>query len=312
MSRLAAISVDLDSLTHYCRIQGLPESSLSAEANELVATKAIPRFLELFERARVPATFFVIGSDLHSTELVSALRQSHGAGVELANHSFSHDYALSRRSAGEIEADLRQCHDELVAKVGVAPVGFRAPGYTLTPAMLSAVVALGYQYDSSTYPAAPYYLLKASVMGALQVLGRPSKAILDSPKVLTAPRVPYRPSAAAPYRRGQAPLVELPMAVSPIARVPFIGTLATSLPWLFVEATFRRLRHDALLNFELHAIDVLDASDGMPAELSAQQRDLRVPVAQKLKRLATLFSWLAEDREPVTLATAAQRLSATL
>ena len=310
--RLAALSVDLDSLPHYCRIQGVPESALSEEAQALVATKAIPRYLELFAQAKVPATFFVIGSDLGCLELVQALKASHSAGVELANHSFSHDYALSRRPAAQIEADLKQCEDAMVSTLGVKPVGFRAPGYTMTAAMLAAVQARGYSYDSSAFPAAPYYAAKASVMAVLQVVGRPSRAVLDSPKVLLAPRVPYRPSSSNPYARGSAPLVELPMSVSPWARVPFIGTFATSMPWPVVEATFRRLRHDQLFNFELHAVDVLDVSDGIAPQLASQQRDLRVPVAQKLKRLSTLFSWLAEDREAVTLEQAARRLSPSL
>jgi hypothetical protein len=134
--------------------------------------------------------------------------------------------------------------------------------------------------------------------------------VLDSPKVLLAPRVPYRPSVSNPYARGECPLIELPMAVSPWARVPFIGTFATSMPWAVVEAVFRRLRHDAFFNFELHAIDVLDVSDGISAQLASQQRDLRIPVATKMQRLARLFSWLAEDREAVTLATASQRFAA--
>lgn len=310
--RLAAVSVDLDSLPHYCRIQAVPESALSDEAQALVATKAIPRYLELFAQAKIPATFFVIGSDLGSKGLAQALKTAHSAGVELANHSFSHDYALSRRSAADIEADLRQCEDAMLSQLGVKPVGFRAPGYTMSAAMLEAVQARGYVYDSSAFPAAPYYAAKATVMAVLQVAGRPSRAVLDSPKVLLAPRVPYRPSSKNPYSRGSSRVVELPMSVSPWARVPFIGTFATTLPWAVVEATFRRLRHDELFNFELHAVDVLDVSDGIAPQLAAQQRDLRVPVAKKLKRLSTLFSWLTEDREAVTLEQAARRLSPSL
>ena len=305
--RLAAISVDLDSLGHYLRIQGLPETLLDDDARALVARKAVPRFLELFARAKVPATFFVIGADLASTELQAALTTAHAQGVELASHSFSHDYAISRRSRADIEADLARC-EEALARLGVTPEGFRAPGYTMTPALLQAVAARGYQYDSSAYPAVPYYLAKAGVMATLATLGRPSKAILDSPKVLLAPRVPYRPSLEAPYSRGASPLIELPMSVAPVTRIPFIGTFATLMPWPLVELTFRSLRHDALFNFELHAIDVLDESDGIPAALVRQQRDVRVPVSTKMERLGRLFSWLADDREPVTLAQAAQRL----
>ncbi|MCU0695864.1 MAG: polysaccharide deacetylase family protein [Myxococcaceae bacterium] len=311
-SRLASISVDLDSLGHYCRIQGLPESVLDERARELVATAAIPRFLELFASVGAPATFFVIASDLGGEALPAALKTAAGAGVELASHSFSHDYALSRRPRADIEADLRKAHEAIVTATGQTPVGFRAPGYTLSAAMLQAVAALGYRYDSSTFPAAPYWTAKAAVMTALATLGRPSRAILDSPRVLLAPRVAYRPSLDDPYRRGTAPLVELPMAVSPIVRMPFIGTFATSMPWPLVEGTFRRLRRDRHLNFELHAIDVLDASDGIPEVLARQQRDVAVPVREKLRRLKTLFTWLGDDRERVTLATAAARLSETL
>jgi peptidoglycan/xylan/chitin deacetylase (PgdA/CDA1 family) len=306
--RLSAISVDLDSLPHYCRIQGLPESLLDDAARRLVADKAIPRFLELFAQARVPATFFVIGADLALPGMPAALRQALQAGVELASHSDSHDYALSRRTQADVEADLARCDAALVEATGVAPRGFRAPGYTLSPALLGAVAARGYEYDSSAFPAAPYYLAKASVMGALAALGRPSRAVLDSPKVLLAPREPYRPSLAAPYRRGDAPLVELPVSVAPGSRLPFIGTFATSLPWALVELTFRTLRHDALVNFELHAVDVLDATDGIPPALARQQRDLAVPVKTKLARLGTLFRWLSEDREALTVLEAARRL----
>ena len=305
--RLSALSVDLDSLPHYCRIQGLPDTLLDERARGLVATRAIPRLLELFAQCNAPATFFVIGADVALPGMQAALRASAAAGVELASHSYSHDYALSRRSAGEIEADLVRC-EEALRTVDATPHGFRAPGYTLTPALLQAVAARGYEYDSSAFPATPYYLAKGSVMGALSALGRPSRAILDSPRVLLAPRTPYRPSLSAPYSRGEASLVELPMAVAPVTRLPFIGTFATSMPWLLVEATFRSLRRDALFNFELHALDVLDATDGVPAELVRQQRDLQVPVKVKLERLGKLFAWLGADRDRVTVLEAARRL----
>lgn len=306
--RLSAISVDLDSLPHYCRIQGLPETLLDDDARALVARVAIPRLLELFNGK--PATFFVIGEDVRLPGMKRALSDALGAGVELASHSDSHDYAISRWSQDAIEADLRRAEAAL-AEVGATVRGFRAPGYTLSPALLKAVAARGYEYDSSTFPAVPYYLAKAGVMGALEILRRPSRAILDSPRVLGAPRTPYRPSLDAPYSRGDAPLIELPMAVAPLTRLPFIGTFATSLPWPLVEATYRAMRGDTFFNFELHAIDVVDETDGVPPQLVRQQRDLRVKASEKLKRLRALFGWLADDRDPVTVLDAARKLRTT-
>lgn len=311
--RLASISVDLDSLPHYCRIHGLPESLLDARARGLVYSTAVPRFRELFASVGVPGTFFAIGEDVEADAgAAAALRSAHEGGVEVASHSYSHDYALTRRAPERIREDLRRADEVLAAATGVRPVGFRAPGYTLNAALYAATEELGYRYGSSAFPAAPYYTAKAAVMGALALMGRPSRAVLDSPRVLLSPRTPYRPDPAQPYRRGSGAVLELPMAVTPGVRFPFIGTFATTLPLPAVRAAYRSLAGDPLLNFELHAVDVLGAEDGIPPELLRQQRDLRVPVAHKLERLRTLFGWLKSDSEVVTLRDAAAWLAGTV
>lgn len=311
--RLASLSVDLDSLPHYCRIHGLPESLLDARARGLVYSTAVPRLRELFASVGVPGTFFAIGEDVEADAgAAAALRSAHEAGVEVASHSYSHDYALTRRTPESIREDLRRADEVLEAATGVRPVGFRAPGYTLNAALYAATVERGYRYGSSAFPAAPYYTAKAAVMGALALLGRPSRAVLDSPRVLLSPRTPYRPDPAQPYRRGSGAVLELPMAVTPGVRFPFIGTFATTLPLPAVRAAYRSLGRDAFFNFELHAVDVLGAEDGIPPELVRQQRDLRVPVAHKLERLRTLFGWLKADSDVVTLRDAAAWLAGTV
>ncbi|WNG24769.1 polysaccharide deacetylase family protein [Cystobacter fuscus] len=308
--RLASISVDLDSLPHYCRIHGLPESLLDARARRLVYTTAVPRLLELLAQVGVPGTLFAIGEDVAGDALAAGvLREARAAGVEVASHSYSHDYALTRRSPDAIREDLRRADEVLEAVTGVRPEGFRAPGYTLNAALYAAMVERGYRYGSSTFPATPYYAAKAAVMGALAVLRRPSRAVLDSPRVLLAPRTPYWPEPARPYTRGTGAVLELPMTVVPGVRLPFIGTFVTTLPLLAVEAAYRACHEDVFFNLELHAVDVLDADDGIPPELVRQQRDLRVPASRKLERLRTIFQWLRADRDVVTLRNAAVQLA---
>ena len=48
--------------------------------------------------------------------------------------------------------------------------------------------------------------------------------MLTDPRALVAPPEPYRPDLARPWQRGGAPLIELPIAVTPGLRVPAIGT----------------------------------------------------------------------------------------
>src|SRR6185436_4563133 len=107
---------------------------------------------------------------------------------------------------------------------GRAPVGLRAPGYEVSAEVIDHLCARGYRYDSSAYPAVPYYLAKAAIMGAMRLLGRKSGSILGSPAVLRAPLDPYQPSAHDPYRAGDQPLIEAPITVTPALRVPVIGT----------------------------------------------------------------------------------------
>ncbi len=311
--RLASISVDLDSLPHYCRIHGLPESLLDARARTLVHAVAVPRFRALLDGLGVPGTFFAIGEDLESDPGAAAgMRAAHAAGIEVASHSHAHDYALTRRGPSAIREDLARADAAILATTGARPEGFRAPGYSLNADLYAATVEQGYRYGSSAFPAAPYYAAKAAVMGALALVGRPSRSVLDTPRVLLAPRVPYRPDPARPYQRGTGSVLELPMSVTPGVRFPFIGTFATTLPLPALRAAWHACRRDAFFNFELHGVDVLDASDGIPPELVRQQRDLRVSAARKLERLREILGWLKAERDVVTLREAAGRFSATL
>ena len=305
----AAISVDLDGLVHYARIHGIPGSALDDRAHSLHLAVALPRFLALFERFGIPATLFVIGEDVGtpgSTSLEAAAR----AGHELASHSHTHPYALARAPEDEVDRELSRAEDALRGVSGSRPVGFRAPGYALSATMLGTLARRGYRYDASVFPAAPYYLAKAAVLGAMALAGRRSAAVLDRPGVLLAPRRPYRPALEAPYQRGDAPLLELPMSVTPLLRLPFFGTLVTTAPWTLVRRAYRAVAADAFLSLELHAVDLLDAEDGIPAELVRVQRDLAVPVDRKERRLADVLAWISRDFTFTTLAGSATALGA--
>jgi peptidoglycan-N-acetylglucosamine deacetylase len=307
--RLASISVDLDSLPHYCRIHGLDEGLLDERAQRLVYEVAIPRYLELFGALGVKATFFAVGEDLHDAENARSLRRAYAAGMEIGNHSLSHDYALSRRTRAEIQAELTGGEEAIHAAVGERPLGFRAPGYTLSAELYRALSDRRYAYDSSAFPATPYYAAKAVAMAALRASGRRSHAILDTPRVLLAPRRAYHPDPSNPYARGGGRVLELPIATAPFARLPFIGTFAAALPQAVVRATYSSLRREPHFNFELHGIDVLDVGDGIPDALAARQRDVRVSTRTRTARLRSVLQWIQDDFEVVTLLEAARRLA---
>lgn len=313
MHRICAISIDLDPIPSYYRIHGL--SAPPEELRALVMRRCVPRFAEILARHDIPATFFVVAEDLDVSARGAEARASRAlladlvaAGHELGNHSYSHPYNLARLSAERIAEELGRAH-ELVGEVaGGAPAGFRAPGYDVSAEIFDELGNLGYKYDSSVFPAPAYYAAKAAVLGAMTLLRRQSGAVLTNPRALAAPGDPYRPAPRAPWRTGQATLVELPVAVTPRLRVPAIGTSLLIAPEWLRGRLLRAMRGRPFFNLELHGIDLADAEeDGIPGELVDRQPDLQIPLSEKQRALEAILDRLRLDYRFETLDQVASR-----
>jgi hypothetical protein len=311
MTKHCAVSIDLDAAGCYYRIHGLGQPP--RELEHIIQQRALPRAAQLFARHGIHVTWFVVGRDADGDAVApdrearagnaDRLRALAAQGDELGNHSYSHPYELARWSAPDVDAEIAGCDRVLRAITGKSPRGFRAPGYDLSPAMLESLAARGYRYDSSIFPAPAYYAAKAAVMGVLALAGRPSGAVLTNPRALVAPTDPYRPAMAAPWRRGQAPVVELPVAVTPWTRLPAIGTSLLVAPAALRSRILGAMERRPFFNFELHGIDFSDAEqDGIPGELVDRQPDLRLPIAEKLARLDAILDELARTWTFATLA----------
>jgi peptidoglycan/xylan/chitin deacetylase (PgdA/CDA1 family) len=278
--RLCAVSVDLDEIPNYFAIHGLAEPS--GAARTLVYDVAIDRLRELAGDMAIPMTFFAIGSDLARVEAAEQLREARDAGFEIANHSLDHRYDFVRLGKAEIRRQVGEGMRAIERAVDERPVGFRAPGYTVTGEVFEVLAQLGVEYDSSVFPCPAYWGAKAAALLAIAARGRRSRSILDTPAVLLAPTRPYR--VGEPYWRRGTGLLELPVQVTRGARLPFFGTSITMGGPAFARGLARMCVGEPLVNLELHGIDVLDAADGLEP-LRAHQPDVRVPLRRKMEAL---------------------------
>lgn len=312
MSGYFAVSIDLDGLGCYYRIHGLGEPP--AALAQVVLARALPRAVSLFDSLGLRVTWFVIGRDVdpahadgHAAAHLLAARAR--AGDELGNHSYSHPYALARLPPSEQRAELARCDAVLRELGGARVLGFRSPGYDLSPGLAATLAELGYAYDSSIFPTPPYYLAKAAVLAGQRVAGRHSGAVLTEPRALLAPRQPYLLDSQRPWRRGGGPLVELPIAVTPRLRLPVIGTSLLLAPRWGWRPLLDALAFDPVVNLELHGLDFADAEeDELPRELVARQPDLRLPWQAKRERLESCLRVLARHRTAATLAELAEKV----
>ncbi len=304
---LASLSVDLDEIDCYTAIHGL--DAPEGEARRAIYARAIPRFERLFAEEGVKATFFVIGRDLETSGNDAVVRRLHEAGHEIANHSQSHFYDLTRKPRETIFEEVARGQEAIERATGERPSGFRAPGYTITDTVYDALGELGYDYDSSVFPCAPYYAAKAAALGVIALRGRRSHSILDDPRVLVAPADPYR--VGRPYFRRGDGLLELPIGVTSVAtgRLPYIGTTLTLGGPRLATTLTRLMRGRPLVNLEMHGIDLSDAEEDGLAFLAPHQHDLRRTAAQKETALRAAIRALRDGgAEIVRLDEAARRL----
>jgi hypothetical protein len=307
-----AVSVDLDPLRCYYGIHGLGDAP--ATLVDVVMRKALPRFAAVFARHEIPATLFVVGEDVALRSAIGRdeLGRLAAAGHEIGNHSQTHPYELARMSEDQIDRELEAAEEVLVEIAGGPIVGFRSPGYDLSPTLLRVLERRGYHYDSSVFPSWPYYLAKAGVLATMALTGRMSKSVIGDPRALVAPTEPYRPGRS-PWARGDSSVVELPVTVTRGLRFPGIGTWILTAPPRLRYFLLDRLRARSFFNFELHGLDLLDAEeDGIPAVLVEKQPDLRVPLSKKLAALEATLDRLRLDYEFVTLAHMAQIVARSL
>lgn len=87
-------------------------------------------------------------------------------GHEIGNHSFNHEPWLPTYTRAEIFTELSRAQTAIEAATGHVPVGFRAPGYAISPAILEVFAELGFEYDCSSLPtfigplARTYYFMR--------------------------------------------------------------------------------------------------------------------------------------------------------
>lgn len=142
-------TVDTEDWFHANYEKGLFEKHTSMEST---VEANIERYLELFERYQVKATFFVLGSIAkHHSEMVRKIaRQGH----EIASHGYNH-LLVYEQTPQEFREDVHKSKILLEDIVGKEVTGYRAPSWSIIEQSLWALnilEELGFKYNSSIFP----------------------------------------------------------------------------------------------------------------------------------------------------------------
>ncbi len=116
----------------------------------------VDRYLELFNKYDVKATFFVLG--YVAEEHGSMVKKIAGEGHEIASHGYAHHLAY-KQSPLEFREDVRKSKIILEDLVGKRVIGYRAPSWSITEKSLWALPILEEEkfiYTSSIFPTKNY------------------------------------------------------------------------------------------------------------------------------------------------------------
>lgn len=256
----AALSLDLDNLWAYLKIRGDERwRSYPTYLPELV-----PLVLETLSRLGQRITVFVVGTDAERSENAAALRAIVRAGHDVGNHSHRHESWMHRYTPQEVRDELRRAERAIHGATGVYPTGFRAPGFAISPEVVKALSERGYRYDASTLPtfigplARAYYFRNARLSAA----DREERATLFG-----GWRDGLLPNV--PHRHCEAPILELPVTVTPGLRTPFhvsyllyIAGYSESAALAYFRAALRLCRWTSTMpSLLLHPLDFLGAGE---------------------------------------------------
>jgi peptidoglycan-N-acetylglucosamine deacetylase len=259
---LASLSLDADNLWAYQMTHGDP------------GWEALPTYLDDLAAVVLPAlaergltiTFFVVGQDAARPENRSALAAVAQAGHEVGNHSFRHEPWLHRYSVEELHREMARTEEAIGAVTGALPVGFRGPGYSLSPDVIRVLIDRGYRYDCSTLPtvigplARRYYFRSAKLTDEQRA---------ERSYLFGSARDGMRSLRPYLWEMGDQQLLEIPVTTLPLVRVPvhlsyvlYLAGISAGLAFQYFANAMRlcRLRgiEPSLL---LHPLDFLGADD---------------------------------------------------
>lgn len=297
----------------------------------------LPKLAEICRKAGVKPTYLCSYPMVTQRESASILKKLHregGCEVGMHLHPWNSPpflgvpgknfderatpYYQSDLDEDRLRQKLKTLHDAIGELSGAAPKSFRAGRFGMSNAAMRVLIQLGYEVDTSVTPLVHHYED-------------------GGPDYRRAPMVPYLPSAHDFRKRGDLPIVEIPVSISltrPLsarvqrayARIPqktrirgllsrdylHIVDFAWLYPARFDESLLKRCA-DALVKAENPVLNVFLHSSELMAGQSSYI-DTEADAAECLRRIRVLLEYCIQEfgAKPATLTEAARALRPSL
>lgn len=253
-------------LTNDVETTSIWHNSLRDETGLKVLKDGMPLLLDLYEKYNIKSTFFFTGyiAKLYPEVVTMIL----GRGHEVGSHGMSH---IKSNGFDVMPLDKQIRHLKESKKIledisGEEVISFRAPALRVNEDTSIALIEAGYKIDSSV--ASQRFDMFMS-FGGLKKL-----------KWLTSPRLPYRTSENSLFKKGNSPIIEVPLSAFGL---PYVGTTMRIFPGI-TKMQRRLLSIESAINgkpivFDIHPNEFIDESN----ELRVFERRASNPISSFLQ-----------------------------
>ena len=101
--------------------------------NTIPGDNTMNDMLDIMEKYKVPASFFLIGNKI-TEENKKVIRRAVEMGCDIQNHSWTHSF-MAEMTAEQIKDEYKKCDDAIIEITGVRPTFFRPPYINLSQTM---------------------------------------------------------------------------------------------------------------------------------------------------------------------------------
>ncbi len=313
MQVLAAITSDIDTLNSIYKGYDCRRPGGYTYAELHMGLENFSRFLEPFQ---IKTTLFMVGDDFRHAKNLPYIKAIVGEGHEIANHTLSHAQSFRVLTPEAKEAEISGMEEICLQATGRRPVGFRSPGWNISDDALPILKRRGYLYDSSIHPTSLMPLLKFLHWWTMSSRSEEDRTTMGRLSYMFSPAQPYRTTDKKLGQRGKNGLVEFPLTVVPIVRLPFFATFLLATGLQFFKTCYRLVR---VLRWPIqYSFHLSDFVDYLHPELRDQvprgrgvyvPQALRTPLKKKWDLFERALGMMAEDYEFDTLERWAKRIT---
>ena len=264
----------------------------------------VPRSLDFLAARNLNITYFIVGQDAAREENHDSLKQISDANHEIGNHSFNHEPWLHLYSKEQLIEEFEKTENAIAKITNQKLVGFRGPGYSLSPTVLEVLAERNYEYDCSTLPtyiaplARAYYFFKSPEMSDEEREKR--KKLFGKFSDGFQSLKPYK------WQIGGKSLIEIPVTTLPVFKTPihasyviYLSTFSRGLAKMYWKTAVEMCKMSGTqLSLLLHPLDFLSGEDAPELKFFPA---MNLPVEKKLEFLSEILETFTDKFEVVNM-----------